>query len=349
MRKRILHMVTNRIRHLPKGMGFLAYLGNTAASYRAKRKGKVVLPHPRSLVVEVTNHCQLRCITCPRQNALGREMDKGHMDLGLAKKIIDENHIYLDRICLTGLGEPFVYPHLVEIIDYIHSKNKGIAIRIATNGQHPHTSEVLASVADKITTLQVSIDGCGDVFEEIRVNADYGVFLKRLEAFAGMMTKHRFDVRLNMVVFSKNYHQMADVVSVTKSLGFSELWLTPINLVASDWNLSHYDLYRTDDYRSELEKALLLASKEDISVTHMDVTAPKGFRSCPFPWDSFYITWDGFLVPCCAKPFPKEKHFGNVLTEGLMNCINSSEFVAFRRLANENATPPFCRRCHFVM
>ena len=348
MRRRILHIAMNRVRHLPGGMGFFSYLGNTVSSYHARRKRKATLPHPKTLMIEVTNHCQLHCITCAREYALGKQMDKGHLDLHLAKKLIDENHVYLDRICLTGLGEPFVYPNLAEIIDYVHSRNKGIAIMISTNAQHPDTARVLASIADKIATLQVSIDGCGDVFEEIRVNADYDVFLKRLEPLAEMMEKHHFDVKANMVVFNKNYRQMADVVSVTKSMGFSELSLTPINLAASDWDLSHYDLYRTDDFRSELEKAMLLAEREDISITYYDVTGAKGFRTCPYPWDNFYVTWDGFLVPCCAKPFPKEKHFGNVFEEGLMNCINSSGFVAFRQLANENVTPEFCRRCHLV-
>jgi radical SAM protein with 4Fe4S-binding SPASM domain len=341
-------MAMNRLRHLPKGRGGLAYLRNTMSMYRARRKRTVTLPHPNALMIEVTNHCQLHCITCAREYSLGKEMDKGHMDLELAKKLIDENHVYLDRICLTGLGEPLVYPDLVKLIDYIYSKNKGIAIMISTNAQHPNASKILASVADKIATLQVSIDGCGDVFEEIRVNADYGVFLKSLQDLTGMMSKHRFDIRLNMVVFGKNYHQMADVVAVTKSLGLSELSLTPINLVASDWDLSHYDLYRTDPYRSELDKALHLAKREGVSVAYLDIAEFTGFETCRFPWDDFYITWDGFLVPCCAKPFPKEKHFGNVFAEGLMNCLNSSEFADFRRRANENVTPAFCERCHVV-
>ena len=75
----------------------------------------------------------------------------------------------------------------------------------------------------------------------------------------------------------------------------------------------------------------------------------KGFITCPYPWKGFYITWDGFLVPCCAKPFPKEKNFGNVFKKGLLNCLNDKDFIEFRAMAKKNITPDFCKRCHFIV
>ena len=74
----------------------------------------------------------------------------------------------MDRITLTGLGEPLLYPHLNELIDYIYFINKGISIFLSTNAQSTKTPEIIQAISDKIDTLQISVDGIGEIFEKIR-------------------------------------------------------------------------------------------------------------------------------------------------------------------------------------
>jgi radical SAM protein with 4Fe4S-binding SPASM domain len=62
----------------------------------------------------------------------------------------------------------------------------------------------------------------------------------------------------------------------------------------------------------------------------------------------FYVTWNGYLAPCCAKPFPKEQHFGNVFKDGLMKCLNSSAYRNQRKMWFENKTPKACEGCGCV-
>lgn len=347
-KKRLLHLIMRRVTHLPKGKRAFDYALNRIRYQLALRQRKVVLPHPISLMIELTNFCQLRCITCAREYALGQAMDTGNMDLAQAKKLIDEAHIFLDRIGLTGLGEPLLYPQLVEILDYIEKKNKGICIFISTNAQVPNTLKIMDTIGDKIDTLQVSVDGIGEVFEGIRSKSDFASSAKNLEAIVKLSRGRRFDVKLNMVVFGRNYHQLADVVDFAKQMGLSEIYLNSINLVANDWDLSEYRIYETPEFQRELEQALKRARQEGIYVEYPKFTTSKGFRHCPYMWNSFYITWDGFLVPCCAKPFPKELNFGNVFEDGLQKCINSEKPREFRRMSISNKAPEFCRRCHYV-
>ncbi|MCK4305189.1 MAG: SPASM domain-containing protein [Candidatus Eisenbacteria sp.] len=347
-KKRLLHLILRRATHLPKGKRALDYTLNRMRYQLALRQRKVVLPHPISLMIELTNLCQLKCITCAREYALGQAMDTGNMDLAQAKKLIDESHVFLDRIGLTGLGEPLLYPHLVEILDYIEKQNRGICIFISTNAQVPNTLKIMEAIGDKIDTLQVSVDGIGEVFESIRSKSDFASSAKNLEAIVKLSKDMRFDVKLNMVVFSRNYHQLTDIVAFAKQMGLSEIFLNSINLVSNDWDLSEYRVYETPEFQRELNKALSLARKEGIYVEYPKFTTSKGFKHCPYPWNSFYITWDGFLVPCCAKPFPKELDFGNVFEGGLLNCINSQKLREFRRMSISNTAPEFCRRCHYV-
>ena len=340
--------VLRRAAGLPRGRQFLDYASNRVAFMLATRRRSEKLPHPTSLMLEVTNLCQLKCITCPREYALGKEMAKGHMDLASAKRVVDASHVYLDSIGLTGLGETLLYPHLIELVDHIRGRNRGIHIFISTNAQQPEAPRIVDAMAGKIDALQISIDGCGEVFEQVRRNSNWEKYVANIKEIARLTGGRRARVKFNMVVLEANYHQMADVIRLAKSLGVPEVYFNTMNLVANDWDVSYYGFYRSDDFRQALREAKTLGEKEGIIVGFDDITSPRSFRNCPFPWNHFYVTWDGFLVPCCAKPFPKEKHFGNVFESGLIDCINAPEFLKFRRLSNEGTTPEFCRRCHIV-
>lgn len=86
---------------------------------------------PIHLDLELTTYCNLACAFCPRTQ-LGLRLE--HMDLLLAKKIIKE---FAEKggcsIKFVYLGEPLMYPHLTEVIQY--AKEQGIIDTIiATNG-----------------------------------------------------------------------------------------------------------------------------------------------------------------------------------------------------------------------
>jgi radical SAM protein with 4Fe4S-binding SPASM domain len=340
--------ILRRAGGLPGGVQFFRYAVNRVAFMSATRRRSLRLPHPTSLMLEVTNLCQLRCVTCPREYALGKVMDKGHMDLERAKHLIDENHVYLDSIGLTGLGETLLYPHLLEIVDYIRSKNQGIHIFISTNAQQPDAPRIVDAIADKIDALQISIDGLGDVFEKVRRNSDWEKYLSSVREIARIAKGRRAAVKFNMVVLEENYHQMADVIRLAKSLGIPEVYFNTMNLVANDWDVSYYKFYYGSGFKEAVRAAADLGGREGIIVGWDDITTPRDFRNCPFPWNHFYVTWDGFLVPCCAKPFPKERQFGDVFERGLAACVNDAEFVKFREMSNRSIAPEFCKRCHVV-
>jgi len=340
--------VGRRALGLPRGKGFFDYTGNRVAYFLATTLRRPVLPHPTSLMLEVTNLCQLKCITCPREYLLGRAMDKGHMDLEAARELIDKNHVYLDSIGLTGLGETLLYPHLVELLDHIRKRNKGIHVFISTNAQQPDAPAVVDAIADKIDALQISIDGSGEVFEKIRRNSSWDKYLANVKEIVRITRGRRARVKFNMVVLKENYYQMAEVVRLAKSLGIPEVHFNTVNLVSNDWDTSYYDFYHSPEFRQALSDAGAAGRTGGVLMGFDDTTAPRCFSICPFPWNHFYITWDGYLVPCCAKPFPKEKQFGNVFRAGLMPCVNANGFIQFREMSRRGETPEFCLRCHMV-
>jgi sulfatase maturation enzyme AslB (radical SAM superfamily) len=143
---RKLKKIRNRLKKLPSGLGFLKYLFNKVNYIYLRVIKSTKVAFPTSVILEVTNHCNLECITCPREYAYGNEMDKGLMNQKGMFKIIDEVAPYVDSIGLTGLGEPLIYKKLQEALVYIKSKNKGIQTSISTNAHVPMTEEYLSKI-----------------------------------------------------------------------------------------------------------------------------------------------------------------------------------------------------------
>ncbi len=106
--------------------------------------------------IEPTTHCQLKCPFCYR----GADLDghaPEHMGVSNVKKEIDEL-IRLrnpQTISIAG-GEPLMYPHLDEILDYIRSKN--LQSMLITNGVDID-EEMLRKLKEKeVARIQIHID-----------------------------------------------------------------------------------------------------------------------------------------------------------------------------------------------
>lgn len=276
-------------------------------------------------------------------------MDIGHMDIRLLKKIIDQAGPYLDSVGLTGLGEPLLYKELPEALAYIKQVNKGIITHISTNASLPVTEERITEIRDYIDTVQISIDGIGDVYNNVRINGNYDTFIHHVKRIREIV-KPTTDITLNMVVIKENYHQMSELIDLTNELKLNNISFTLFNLASvTQFDKDYYQLFHSDDFIHALKKAKATALKyKHIDVSFWDYQTEQGFKKCPFPFSHFYISWDGYLTPCCAKPFPKEKHFGNLTNDSLISCLNSKDFKDFRTLWYKNTSPSFCKNCHFT-
>jgi MoaA/NifB/PqqE/SkfB family radical SAM enzyme len=86
------------------------------ADFASVLQNKHRLPDFPFLVdIELTNHCNLACIMCPR-HAMKR--DKGFMSDEIFRKIIDECAKYKTPIRFIRFGEPFLHPNIVEFCEY---------------------------------------------------------------------------------------------------------------------------------------------------------------------------------------------------------------------------------------
>lgn len=323
----------------------IGYFSNAVKHRRAAKSHATTIPYPPSVILELTSCCNLNCLTCARRYRYGETMEHGHMDLENAKKFFKRYNRYLDRLCLSGNGETLLYPGLHEFLEYSRAINGSIIYFMSSNLQHKDAPQIFKTIHRRIDTFQVSIDGIGPVYETIRCNADFAVFMSNLEQICSISKNRAAQIKLNMVVFDKNYHQMKEVVGIAKQFGIAEVFLAKLNPVAIDPALYDASLYSTPSFRSALDEARALAKANGITLSYPDSILDKDDSTCGYPWNSIFITWQGFIAPCCAKPFPKIMNFGNVFEEDFLECLNSPAFMEFRKGFGNGGRPEFCAGC----
>lgn len=325
----------------------ISYFGNAARHYRAAKRHSGTIPYPTSIILELTSCCNLSCITCARMYRFGETMERGHMDLASAECFFKKYNRYLDRLCLSGNGETLLYPSLGEFLEYCHRINNAIIFFLSSNLQHKDAPGIFKTIHKHIDTFQVSIDGVDTVYETIRNNADYSLFTSNLEKVCAVSKNRAAQIKLNMVVFDKNFHQMKAVVEVAKQFGIAEVFFAKLNPVAIDPSLYNAALYRSPAFKAALDEAIFFAKANNITLLYPQSLLDNDDTVCGYPWNSIFITWQGFIAPCCAKPFPKVMNFGNVFETDFLKCLNSQEFIEFRKgfCRSKGSRPAFCDGC----
>ncbi|HSA05458.1 MAG TPA: radical SAM protein, partial [Tenuifilaceae bacterium] len=229
MNRRRLKKALKRAYYLPQNKFLSSYLKNKIKHLFYKISKFTKVAYPSTLMIELTNHCNLSCTICPREYQYGKDMDKGRMSIELAKKIIDEEIPYLDSIGLTGMGETFMYNDLSEIVDYIKSKNKGVIISVSTNAVLPNFIEKVKPLVGKLDTIQISVDGLNEVYNSIRLNSNFDTLNTNIHILSDLCQSSSTDLMINMVVTKENYTQMPDMVKYAESIGVSYVDFTILN------------------------------------------------------------------------------------------------------------------------
>ena len=147
----------------------------------------------------ITHKCNLRCSHCYQEEY---ECDLGRGSLeNIFYQYIEflNHHNYRGHINFTG-GEPFVSKDIFYLLD-LCEKNK-ISFGILTNGTLLDTELVKKlSTYEKLSFVQISIDGIKEVHDKIRGN---GNFEKAFETFR-LLRKNHIQTISTQETVSQNY------------------------------------------------------------------------------------------------------------------------------------------------
>lgn len=191
-----------------------------------------------SLIIEITNKCNLFCRICPVNNGL-MQREKEHMEFSIFEKAI-KNDLQLEKITLHNWGEPLLHPNVFEFIDLARKYHSKALITLSTNGTllSPKISDALLS--SQLDRIQFSIDGINKTYEDIR-GFSYETLLNRIGQFLernlSLVKENRKTIRVSMVINDQTKHDY---------LKFKEFWKDKVDIIRFQPLVEYNDLSKRE-------------------------------------------------------------------------------------------------------
>jgi radical SAM protein with 4Fe4S-binding SPASM domain len=286
-----------------------------------RRKSNLLPYLPVRLWVELTSHCNYRCIMCPNKD-LSKE-EKGFMEWDLYRKILEEAQAFVFDINLAHRGESLLHPRLVEAVK--SAKEEKMFTRLHTNGSllsENLSQELIRAGLDRIS---FSFDGYDkETYEKIRKGGNFDQTVANIKQFLEIKKENGSKkpiTNIEVIDFeNQNKHKFPE----TKDRFLQQFKGLP---------LDSFILKEMHNWAGRIEKD----------------KRGKKYSICPFPWNALIIYWNGDVCPC-TQDFFGEFIVGNVNRTSLTDIWNGEEMRFLRKKLSEGDIEELktCSRCDRV-
>lgn len=301
-----------------------------------------MMTQPQEVWLNVTSQCNLKCITCFKENSSSENQDMSSEKL---HSVIDEViGLGVGYVVVSG-GEPFIRKDILDILQYLKEMN--IKILLITNG-----TLITPEIAKKIGELspwivQISLDGSNSMINDaIRGK---GVFQKAIGA-ARLLLAENLDVRLYPTLTRLNIYDIPNMRKLINELrpGYNRLAFAKFH-PSGRGKMHAESLYIEEDEFMKIMREIYKEEKlsqpsaiKDFSIAadDMDLTSalpgrtPYGARkiNCGLGTAIISIEADGNVYPCQWLHFP-DMMAGNLYKQTLKDIYyNSDVFFKCRQL-----------------
>lgn len=136
---------------------------------------------PWLILLEVTNRCNASCVYC-NHKYITQFCD---MDFDLYKRLVDETRKYGSVLHPNGYGEPLLYPHIIEAIEY--ANKKGFKTVMYTNASLLDEDMARQILDAKLNEMRLSVDGFDkESFEALRSGLSWDTVVNNVKNFQDM-------------------------------------------------------------------------------------------------------------------------------------------------------------------
>ncbi len=315
-------------------------------------RDNIVIMGPEKVHIDLINKCQLNCITCwdhspYLENPKSGDWKKTIMPYKQVEKITEElAKLNVDRIILSGSGEIFLHPRIMDIIRLI--KSRGFKLTIITN-----VLAITKEQAEEIVNLGVNSvlanvsSASSETYVKFHPNQSKGSWAKLLKLLS--VLKNIPDLKLVQVINKINVRELSKMVLLAYALQAKlQLKLAGLNAPGLEqFKIPEEQMPSTNQHFLEAKaraKLLNISGNFDAFQKQLEGTRHK------FPIEQigcyagyFYsrIWTDGTVFFCC-KHIP----VGNIYNESFTNIWNNSpDLIKMRTMMNENNYLPACKEC----
>lgn len=181
--------------------------------------------HPRSIRLEASSHCQLRCPSCPTTTgAIDAAIGKGFLRFDDFRTLIDANPD-LARVELSNYGEVFLNPELLQILEYAHERSVTLSIANGANLNFARDEVLEALVRTRVASLTCSIDGATpESYATYRVRGDLDRVLANVDKINSYKEKHQSSkprITWQFIAFGFNEHEITEAKAMAAARGWS--------------------------------------------------------------------------------------------------------------------------------
>ena len=249
----------------------------------------------KDIHLEITSKCQARCPMCPRRisgGPLNPFIKLDEITLDVFKKWFELDFIkQLDSLFMCGnLGDPIISKDTLEIYQYLREANTNIRLAMHTNGsaRDPEWWQRLAQLKVKVT---FGIDGLADTHHLYRISTDFNKIIENARAFitAGGVAKW------HMLVFAHNEHQIEEVRTMSKQMGFADFSIKHTSRFKQDYLQVIDDAgrptHRIKPTQTSLDMIPLAEAAQKEVKPHIVCKAQK--------FKQLYVSACGNVSPCC--------------------------------------------------
>jgi MoaA/NifB/PqqE/SkfB family radical SAM enzyme len=243
------------------------------------------------LVMELTNHCNLRCQHC----FAARHAATGELAFGLIERVLREGKgCGIDHLAFTG-GEPTLHRHFAAIVAQVCAA--AYTYSMVSNGMtFPRIAPVLRRSRPWFTGVTFSLDGAREAtHDRLRGRGSYRGVMRA----ASLCVMKDLPFTLNMVLTAHNRPEVAEMVELAASLGSAGVrfgWLMPTPETA----LRGLDLPPQARRAAEAEIRQLQRTSPVAVGMAPGYFSPAPFFPCaPLEGQEYNLDYQGHLTLCC--------------------------------------------------
>ena len=286
----------------------------------------------RRICVTLTTKCNLKCVWCHRHDSRFKDYINREMPFDMLKLILPGLKGF-SWLHYGGLGEPLLYPKLLEAIS--EAKRYIPNVKITTNATLLKQEKCRLLADSGLTLLEVSIDGFdSETNKKVRgVNED-----SLIENIVFLSKISDISIQVNIVVSEANYRslfnavdKLRDVNNLTKMHAIPlfmtdhmiEKGIRPITDEQLKTLLMHWDdRIKTMDLDVELWPDVYEADLDPV------IIAKRRCNICFAVYDDPFINVFGYLSPCGRL---QNLHLDDVSDIGFDRAWNGSKMLEWRR------------------
>jgi len=252
----------------------------------------------------------------------------GSLPLKDFQALIDRN-AWIEEIELSNYGEPFLNPNLPQMMAYAFGRGVALTCDNGANFNFASQQVIEAAVRFRLRSLTCSIDGASQAtYSTYRVRGDFDGVLSNIRRLNEVKRQYGSPfprLTWQFVVFGHNEHELPKARDLAAEL---DMAFSPKLSWDPDWSPV------VDHARVRRESGLDAANRPEFKASH-----GVGYLDeiCHQLWDAPQINWDGTMLGCCRNFWGD---FGsNVLTDGLLESINSERMAHAREMLRGRAAP----------